>query len=244
MMKRLILALALLALPATAAAQQLAPEPYAQEYLNYVTHSGVVGNNMSPLYYVGPYVGSFGVNGSRTVTSSQFSIYCVDVAHKAKSQLVNVTEIGSGATNAGMGLTRLGSGALAIYKAGAYLSSLFDEGAWQTVNGHKNTAYSIIHSAIWNVVQGADVGNATLLGWRDALLLNPTHQAAMASFNADGWYVLTSTDPTDPYSGQEFLIRTNVVPEPSTYVLLATGLLFLVAFGRTRFSVRGGGDLA
>jgi len=167
----------------------------------------------------------------------------VDVLHTAGDQWVASTSIGSGASDDAitgtLGSTRLQNttGALSKYIGAAYLSTLFD--SWTTVNSNKNTAFSIIHSAIWKVVQNENVGSGTLQGWRDTLL--STHSSAVASFNAEGWYVLSPIAPAD---GQEFLIRTNVVPEPSTYLLLATGLLFLVAFGRKRFSVRGGGDLA
>lgn len=242
-MKRLILAftaLAFVALPATTTGQ-LAPVPGSTEYLDFLSGGNpdkVAGSYGIP-YYVGPYTAQFRSGPGGSITSPNFSIYCVDVLHTAGDQWVASTLIGPGATDSGMGATRVGAttGAVDKYRAGAYLASLFD--SYTAVSSNKSTAYSIIHSAIWKVVQGQNVGNSTLLAWRDNLLASSA--AAMASYDAAGWYVLS---PVSPYNGQEFLIRTNVVPEPSTYLLLATGLLFLVGFGRKRFVSRRGGDLA
>ena len=63
-----------------------------------------------------------------------------------------------------------------------------------------------------------------------------------AGFNTDGWYILSENDVDvalgDSNSGQEFLMRADVPatvnPEPSTYLLLGTGLFFLVTVGRKR----------
>jgi len=61
-----------------------------------------------------------------------------------------------------------------------------------------------------------------------------------AAFNTDGWYILSENDVTLGHSdsGQEFLMRADVPatvnPEPSTYLLLGTGLFFLVTVGRKR----------
>ena len=59
-----------------------------------------------------------------------------------------------------------------------------------------------------------------------------------AAFDTDGWYILSENDVAlgHPDSGQEFLMRAEVPatlsPEPSSYLLLATGLFFLMTVGR------------
>ena len=71
---------------------------------------------------------------------------------------------------------------------------------------------------------------ATLRGYFVAM-------SVASDFSTDGWYVLTGLDKgTASYdgTGQEFLMRTTSVPEPSTYLLMATGLLCINVVRRNR----------
>ena len=218
-MKRVLL-IALSAGFLAAPAGLLAQQPYfypgipdAQEYLDFVGGSGV---SSSYGVQVGPYLGHF----RGDPTSLQFSIYCVDYTHYARSGNVNVSQL---ADDGSLSTTRLGATNYATYRQAAYLASLFDPGQVPQADWGK------LHAAIWTLTSGVTPGGDT-----GAFLTSA--YAAPVSFSTAGWYVI-SPDPLlqpDPYSrdksGQEFLMRTASVPEPSTLLLMGTGLvLFLVA---------------
>lgn len=230
----LFAALGLVLAPVVASAQ-LAPIPNPVEYLDFVqaVPPGLSGNN-GVSQVVGPYVGQFMSGPGGSPTSAQFSIFCVDIAGSATDAWVKSTSLAPPGGDAAMATTKLGSaaGSFAKYTQAAYLSSLFS--SWATVNPDKRTAWSGIHAAIWTIMSGSTVGDAGFT-LRDQLMAQAAGAYA-AGWRGYHWYVLT---PTDPVWGQEFLV---VTPEPSTYLLLATGLIFLVAFGRKRFANRNKGD--
>jgi hypothetical protein len=200
------------------------------EYLNFLNAGERVASTWTEngsRVYVGPYVGAFG----QGVTDPQFSLICVDFENYAGDQQVNVTGLGSVGDDDGLGATRLGtaSGSLLKYRQAAYLGSLFDED-WGT---DRRSAWSAIHAAIWTIMTGDWVGGGELdyAGRND--FIAASELAVADGYSADGWYLLSAANG---YNGQEMLIRTpaSTVPEPSTYLLMATGLLFLVFFGRKR----------
>lgn len=187
--------------------------PGSQEYLDFLHGSGVGYGGVQ----VGPYTGQFSSD-----IGQQFSIYCVDYNHEAMDQLVNVTALAS----TGLSNTRIGSAsgdavAWDKYRTAAYLSSLFDTAP------ATGSSWGPIHRAIWAITSGQSQWDYYL---SDAYL-GAGWETQAANFNTDGWYVLS---PTGQYNGQEFLMRTASVPEPATFVLLATGLLLLAAFSRGR----------
>jgi hypothetical protein len=198
-----------------------------EHYLNFegvgdaqVSYRSMLGQSV----YVGPYVGSFS-----GVTAPSFSIICVDFNAHAGSQMVTATSLGSGATEASLSDTRLQqagdvAGSLTRYRQAAYYASLFD--SWETLGTNRRTVWTDLHAQIWSIMTDSDFG----LG---VTPFSPTHLAAALNYQADGWYVLTSSDGRNR---QEMLVRvpTTSVPEPSTYLLMATGLLFLAVLGRKR----------
>jgi len=217
-MKRLLLAAlaaGLLAQPADVSAQLYYNGiPDAQEYLDFVSGSGVNGGYG---VQVGPYVGRF----TGDPGMPQFSVYCVDYTHTAKDQTVNVAAVGGS-----LATTRLND--FAKYQTAAYLASLFETSS--------TSQWGSIHAAIWSVTSGVSVGNAA---GRDGYLALAASNAA--SFDTNGWYVLTPTNPSSASSGQEFLIRSRTVsvPEPAAFLLLATGVLLLAGASRRRLAALG-----
>ncbi len=98
------------------------------------------------------------------------------------------------------------------------------------------SAWAGIQGAIWNVGTGTTpVGGTTnpdVQFWLDQL-----SAADLSSVNTSAWAVVTDVSVTGPEDGvQEFLVRTNVVPEPSTYALMLTGFVGMLLVSRRRRS--------
>jgi hypothetical protein len=208
---------AMIALTAVVAAQpSAAQQPYfhdgapsAREYLEFTQSSGMLMADHG--VEVGPYMGHF----QGEPASAQFSIYSVDFTHFAMSQMVNVTALSRG----NFRNTRLNGDAAAAakYRQAAYLASLFDT--------RPTSRWGRIHAAIWWVTSGqAPYYNQDLV-----------ELPVPEDFSTNGWYVISSLDADggpDDGTGQEFLLRS--VPEPTTFFLMASGLLLLAAFSRKR----------
>lgn len=221
-MRRVLLAVAsagFLLVPAAASAQ-LAPVPSPTEYLQFIGKGDAVVATWGGVY-LGPYVGSF------ASTDQRFAIYCVDYVHHASSQYVNTTSLASGQTDADMGNTLLGTatGSYSTYQQAAYLSSLFE--SWDDFDeagrdSDRRTIWSALHAAIWKLTSNENLGGGDTEWWRDEFLALAAQNAGGSS--SDGWYVLSAKGD---YNGQEFLIQTASVPEPTTLLLMATGLLMI-----------------
>ncbi len=220
-MKRLlltVLAVGVLAQPAQVSGQLYNGIPDATEYLNFLSGSGVNGGFG---VQVGPYTGRF-----ENPASAPFSLYCVDYLHYAQDGDVNVVGLGPVGNLSNTRLNNYGA-----YQQAAYLASLFE-------TTDANTQWGSIHAAIWRLTSGLDV-NPNVSGINDALRDQYLTLAAaqVGVFNTEGWYVLTPVNKSAASSGQEFLMRTSVsVPEPATFLLMASGLLMLAAVSRKRLT--------
>jgi hypothetical protein len=216
--------------PALASAQN-APKPMEHEYFDFVRFGpGVQQDGLNRNNVVGPYTGRFLRNPSSEIglPTASFSVYCVDFAGIIGDGMVQTASIVDGDLTGTRAFGNLGAGTQAGLTQAAYLSSLFYSWASFAPTGFtQNQAWSALHAAIWDVSGSRSIGE-TVSSIEVAQLAMDLKARDFSNFNANGWYVLTPKE-----GGQEVLIR---VPEPSTYVMLGTGFLFLFGVTRRRFS--------
>jgi hypothetical protein len=180
----------------------LAAQPLAaqnQETLKFTNPGSTVGFG----YFVGPYQATvLSQPGTPTL-----DIYCVDFLHGIS--VGTVWTAGMRSLSGDLTGTRGGNGAYDTYLKAAWLASQYAV--------TPPTQWKHIQATIWNLF-AASAPDASSNYW-----LNQAN-ANYQSVDASAWTVVT--DVTSP-GVQEFLTQTYVTPEPSTYLLLATGLFFL-----------------
>jgi hypothetical protein len=190
---------------------------------------------------VGPYVGNVG----HAIGGPAFTLYCVDYANVIWSgyqATALVSNIGGG----NMDGTRLiedhgmsNADALVKYQQSAYLASLYfsNMGNWAG-----------IQAAIWTIMTPGFAYSSYANDGTDWLAV--AQSADLGGFNFGEWNVLTPYDDRGIIPRQEMLAQTSlpsvtgeipptVTPEPETYVLLLSGLIFLAVFGRRRMKEVG-----
>ena len=196
----------LAALALTAAALPVAGQTPQQ--LKFTSPGSVIGSYSGyGSYYVGPYQATvLSQPGTPTL-----DIYCVDFLHSIS--LGYVWTAGFRSLAGDLTGTRGGNSAAVDYLKAAWLASQF---AVSNPAEWKN-----IQATMWNLF-APTAPDPTAYG---AHASNHWLQEATTNYqtvNPNYWYVVT--DVASPGT-QEFL--TYVTPEPSTYLLLATGLFFL-----------------
>lgn len=205
LIRSLVVVALALAIPAGTAAQ------LPTQTFDYTGHSGVAIGNV----YVGPYNGTLG--------GVAYDIFCVDGQTTVKTDPYEVYVTPLTAT--------------ANIMSGAYTKQTspdtYAQAAWLAMQfrpGENESEWGNIHQAIWNLTGGLAAGYDS---GADPAEAEEWENMAAANFGdvvASEWRVLTAVDVTS----QEFLVRSNVVPEPGTWVMLLTGLLAVggLVFGR------------
>ena len=184
----------------------------------------------------GPYVGALGYAGTNPV-----NIYCVDLYQQTASGAritANVQNL-SDPTGLVGPLNYGGSNLQADLQKAAWLTTKF----WNPANA---ADWKGIHYAIWSLTSGiglvgADAYLVSARGWIDAAEAN-----YMGYGDYSDWSLLTfesgyfeARPGWTVGAAQSMLVQSTVTPEPETYLLMATGLIFLAFFGRRRFKENG-----
>ena len=189
--------------------------------------SGVTGT-WSGAPQVGPYIG-------HTPTGAAFTLYCVDQANYIWSGYkanVLVSNIGvgdiSGTRLDGVADHATYGSSLDRYQKSAYLASLYfaNMGSW-----------SPIQAAIWTIMTPSFLNPNAASDGTNTLLEN-AQAADLTGFDFSTWNVLTPYKDGEITNKQE-MVAQSVVPEPQTYLLLFSGLIFMVFFGRRRMKEMG-----
>jgi len=168
-------------------------------------------------YYVSPYYGT--MNGA-TVT-----LFCDDVLHEVYSGekwTANVTNLGTAITTVnGFANTRFGSGI-----SGTNATILYEEVAWlvtQFTPTDQNQWVSIQH-AIWDLTDPGAYGGSGTLSWLSAAEKSSNYD----SINPNNFLIVSDVNLNGSGSVQEFFVETVATPEPSSLVLLVSGMLAMM----------------
>jgi PEP-CTERM motif/Thioester domain len=189
------------------------------------TFNGAPGSTM-----VGPFQMTFG----GIFGSAIHDIVCVDLNntfYNGQSYSANLTLLSS---TDGALTTRTRQG---MYYGNDFTSHyVYLKMAWlaEHLYTQPNAEWSGIQGAIWHISTGWNPfggdTNPNVQHWLDLV-----YAADLSTVNQNSWAVVTDVNVTGAEGGvQEFLVRTNVVPEPSTYLMLATGLLGVALIARRR----------
>lgn len=170
-------------------------------------------------------------------------IFCVDFLHTAKT-----TAYDAYFTKLGGPLTNTRSNNQAMYMKAAWLASQMKN--YTTTTTADKLQRANIHAAIWWIMAGQPTsvwngtGSASLASNYGNTGMNAWIASANANYgsiNLDEWTVVTDKCVTTTGNNgrgfnaadncsQEFLVQ-NVVPEPATMILLATGLVATLLMG-------------
>jgi hypothetical protein len=173
-------------------------------------------------FYVGPYNGVMGDPPTPVVLN------CVDFFHDVvvgEVWTANLTNLGTGV---GVGTTTRNS-SLQLYEEAAWLTTQYPVDP--TTAAQKQTVADI-QATMWDLFPIPSGYGAPPTPTSNYWLTQA--QANYGSINYNDFWVVTAVDKNNPASAQEFVIRTTTTPEPSTVVLLMTGLglIALVAWRR------------
>ncbi len=210
----------------------------------YVSPQNVVFKGVSPWGFsqtgYGVYIGPYGLQLMGEPGQPTVDAFCVDFENYAytgsSGWTANINNLGSGTMSQTRQWATYGNATVvqARYQAAAYLVSKMNPGnaadwwkyhgaAWYVMSGPTFTSTDKFYSPFMTKLTATQ--RAQVLA-----LVNEALNTGYTTVNAADWAVIT---PSGVPNSQEFI--TNVVPEPETILLLASGLLALglVAYVRS-----------
>lgn len=231
----ILFGLALLVQPVQA--QDYAPTLPDESFVTY-TYTGPEEWVVQWGVAVGPYTGTL-----LTPTNANITLYCVDFYRRVKSGVITAQALSLGNADHFPFSQRWGASNVTMpvplvnFQKAAYLASMFHSYTGQPGQAE---AWKAIHGAIWTLVSGAPSGVSGYPGVAGYLAM--ADAGYLGYGNYDNWRLL-KTEAVNGNKGltsQYFLVQSEVVtPEPQTYLLLGSGLLFLVFVGRRRLKENG-----
>ncbi len=174
-------------------------------------------------YNVGPYQAQvLSQPGSPTI-----DVFCVDYQHTVSvGQVWNATysNVMGDLSNTRAGLAFGETAARSMYQQAAYLTTFYASASADQTKG--------INSAIWNIFYSGAPDKTT--GSTSAFWLGEA-SANYLTAGVDYRTFAVVTDVNFQQGGrQEFLTTVTATPEPSTYLMMASGLMGLAGFGYRR----------
>ncbi len=186
----------------------------------------------------GPYIGQFAYGGTNPV-----NIYCVDLYRSVSSGFVVTANVQNLSDPTGL-LSAPNYGGTDVQvdlKKAAWLSMKF----WDPANYGDPAKLKAIHYAVWSLTSNAGISGTEAYKVAARAWVQQATDNYMSYGNYSDWSLLTTTSAMYGTtqlrrSTQSMLVQsTTVTPEPETYLLMATGLIFLAFFGRRRFKENG-----
>lgn len=182
-----------------------------------------------PISWAGYKVGTYQAQVVSQPGSPTIDVFCVDYQHTVSvGQQWNVTysNVMGDLSNTRAGVTYGETAARTMYQQAAYLTTFY-----ATANSSQTGA---INSAIWNIFYAGapdkgGSGSSSSAYW----LTQAANNYNTAGIDYSTYAVLTDVN-FKKGGRQEFLTTVTATPEPSTYLMMATGLMGLAGFGYRR----------
>lgn len=168
------------------------------------------------------------------VSNTLLDIFCVDFGHHGQSYFANFSNLADGTSVSTYTRTK----DITKYTMAAWLASQLNVSRPLT----STLQNGAINAAIWQVMGATTV----TLGVSQASIdiLKADALANISNVQLADWVVVSDTaavhnagvyNANGSYTGQEFMVRAQVTPEPATLLLLGTGLLgMMMAAGTLR----------
>lgn len=225
-----------LALVAALAVSMAASQASAQEKFKFMSgpYAGL------PIAF-GSYVGRYTMTAQSRPGSPTIDVFCIDYVNDANFGAVyygNVTGLGAGAT---LTNTRRNDGNLAnaldTYRKAAWLVDHY------RTTPMTSSGWGNLQAAVWELFNPGNPNggsNASVVGteawWLAQVNAFYSNRTAWNAYEWNKWSVITDKTAKGRINGgfQEFITRTEVAPEPATFVMLGTGLLAIAGFAVRR----------